>query len=235
MLTRRGLLAGAPCGAAACDRTAERSIAPLSALDRIRRDFRIPAMAALVVGANQILRMESAGVLREGRPDAVNPSSQFHLGSLAKAMTATMVATLVEEGKRGWGSTIPDVFPEWKESIHPAYRGVSMDDLFRLNLGAYGRFLQLHLGGLQGRDSLLRSETGRHLHTPLDGCGLGWGVGPVNGLLCSDHVGGAGSFLAVVTIHDTRGVAVAVAANLDRDKALGACCAASRAMWSRRA
>jgi len=57
------------------------------------------------------------------------------------------------------------------------------------------------------------------------------GVGPVDGLLCSDHVGGAGSFLAVVTIHHARGVAVAVAANLDSGPALRACRAASRAMY----
>jgi len=303
ILTRRDLLAGAMCGAAACGENPGRSAAALSMLERVRREFCVPAMAAMVAGADRILGIEAAGVLRQGRPEMVSPMSQFHLGSLAKAMTATLVATLVEQGKLSWGSTFPDVFPEWKESIHPAYRGVCLDDLFRhraglapfqpvgapefrgfpsfasradcarwvlqrapvnrpgttalysnagpgiaavmaervtgsrweelltrrvfaplsmsagfgwpaaregaqpwghrpswfaprpvdphtayplpdffrpagdvcMNLGDYGRFLQVHLHGLQGRDSLLRSDTVRHLHTPVDGCGLGWG------------------------------------------------------------
>lgn len=100
-----------------------------------------------------------------------------------------------------------------------------------MEVTAYGRYLQFHLAGFQGRDSLLRADTVRHLHTPLDGCGLGWGVGAVNGMQCSDHVGGAGSFLAVVTIWHTKDLAVAIFANLDSDRALEACRAASTAMY----
>lgn len=345
--------------APACRRDSGQPTPSTSALDRPRREFHIPAMAAIALGADRILKIDALGSLRQGRPQRVSQSSRFHLGSLAKAITATMVATLVEQGKLAWQSSPLDVFPEWKKSIHPAYSNISLDDLFRhraglppfqpigaaefrgfphslsrvdcahwilqmppvtrpgkralysnagpciatvmaervtgrrwedllcervfaplataagfgwpaatdpkqpwghrpswfgprpvdpntayplpdffrpagdvcMDLSAYGRFLQVHLAGLQGRDSLLRSDTVRHLHTPVDGCGLGWGVGLIDGLMCSDHVGGAGSFLAVVTIWHTKGVAVAVAANLDSDQATQACRAASRAIY----
>jgi hypothetical protein len=100
-----------------------------------------------------------------------------------------------------------------------------------MSLDDYGRFLRVHLAGLQGRNSILRGDTVRHLHTPVDGCALGWGVGLVDGMMSSDHVGGAGSFLAVVTIWHPKDLAVAVAANLDGDQVEQACRTASRAIY----
>ena len=100
-----------------------------------------------------------------------------------------------------------------------------------MSLYGYGRFLQLHMTGLRGVDSLLRASTVRHLHTPIDGFGLGWGIGPVSGIMSSGHVGGAGSFLAVVSIWPSKDIAVAVAANLDSDRALRACNSALSATY----
>ena len=359
ILTRRGLILGATLSAPACRREPGQPTSFLSALDRPRRDFHIPALAAIALRADRILKIDAVGVLREGRPQQVSQSSHFHLGSLAKAITATMLATLVEQGKLSWRSCPLDVFPEWKGSILPAYSNISLDDLFRhraglapfqpvganefrgfpgsrpradcahwvlqtppvnqpgttalysnagpciaavmaervtgqsweellhqrvfaplairagfgwpaandpgqpwghrsswfgprpvdprtayplpdffrpagdvrMNLADYGRFLKVHVSGLQGRNSLLRGDTVRHLHTAVDGCGLGWGVGAVNGVMCSDHIGGAGSFLAVVTIWPTKDLAVAVAANLDGDPAKQAGRSASRAIY----
>jgi CubicO group peptidase (beta-lactamase class C family) len=92
-------------------------------------------MAAIALRADQILKVDAVGVLRQGRPQLVNPSSQFHLGSLAKAITATRLATLVEQGKLSWSSSPLDVFPEWKNSILPAYSNINLDHLFRHRAG----------------------------------------------------------------------------------------------------
>ena len=44
-------------------------------------------------------------------------------------MTATMLATLVEEGSITWETTILDVFPEWQNLIHEDYHSVTVHDL----------------------------------------------------------------------------------------------------------
>ena len=84
--------------------------------------------------ARETRAAESVHALDRHRRDLTIPVSQpirFHLASLAKAMTATMVATLAEECRLAWQSSPLDVFPEWKNSIHPAFSNISPDELLR--------------------------------------------------------------------------------------------------------
>ncbi len=361
MLTRRAfLIAAALTGTCACRKQPSTPTTFESLLNEALDRYRVPAMAAVAVRAQGIVHVAACGVCRKGDQQKVSPSSHFHLGSLTKAIAATVLATLVEQKKLDWLSKPLEVFPDWRGTIHPAYSDITLNDLFRhraglppfrdqknapefrdypapaprteiahwilqhppikapgtvpaysnagpaiasamaervtgetweslvrkrifeplgieggfgspaaadpaqpwghepswhglvpvdphvpsvlpdffkpsgdihMNLSDYGRFLQVHLRGLQGHDSLLKASTIQHIHTPVDSCGLGWGVGLVNGLNTSGHVGGDGSFLAVVSIWHTRNLAIAVAGNAGTDRAEHACHAASEAMF----
>jgi D-alanyl-D-alanine carboxypeptidase len=59
----------------------------------------------------------------------VNIADRFQIGSETKAMTATMIATLIEEGRLKWDETIAEAFPDWTTEINPAYRSVTLTDL----------------------------------------------------------------------------------------------------------
>jgi CubicO group peptidase (beta-lactamase class C family) len=50
-------------------------------------------------------------------------------------MTATMIGTLVEEGKLAWGSTIGDVFAEEAEQVHPQFQAVTLSHLLTHRAG----------------------------------------------------------------------------------------------------
>jgi CubicO group peptidase (beta-lactamase class C family) len=50
-------------------------------------------------------------------------------------MTATMLGTLVDEGKLGWDSTISQVFPEWSKEIHPDFKPVTLAQLLSHRAG----------------------------------------------------------------------------------------------------
>jgi D-alanyl-D-alanine carboxypeptidase len=81
-------------------------------------------------------------------------------------------------------------------------------------IGAYGRFVQLHLRGLRRRPELIASESFERLHAPLRGVfALGWGVQQWEGSMTSVHAGSAGTFFAVVAIQPERDLAVAVVTN----------------------
>ena len=81
-------------------------------------------------------------------------------------------------------------------------------------IGAYGRFVQLHLRGLRGRPELIASESFERLHTPLRGVfALGWGVQPWEGARTSVHAGSAGTFFSVVAVQPEQDLAVAVVTN----------------------
>jgi CubicO group peptidase (beta-lactamase class C family) len=82
------------------------------------------------------------------------------------------------------------------------------------SIGAYGRFVQLHLRGLREQPELLTGESFERLHTPLGGAfALGWGVQPFEGARTSVHAGSAGTFFALVAVQPERDLAVAVMTN----------------------
>ena len=87
-----------------------------------------------------------------------------------------------------------------------------------MSMSDYGRFLQEHLRGLQGKEGqFLSVETVHKLHSSAikDKYAMGWGISPVNGVISSSHTGSAGSFYVVVVLQPDRDVAVAVVANSD--------------------
>lgn len=99
-----------------------------------------------------------------------------------------------------------------------------------LPLAEYGRFLQMHLQGLRGVDSLLRAETVKRLHRPVGAptgvgseYGLGWAVLTVDGLATSAHDGSAGTFYVIAFVQPERNVAVAVATNAGGTRAGDVC------------
>ena len=134
-LAAMGLLAG--CRTSQLEQpappTADSSLAAI--LNEARRRHRIPAMAAVATRADGILETATEGIRREGLPDPVIPGSRFHIGSNTKAMTATVVAKAIEEGKLSWDTTPLAVFPEWEGRIREEYRSITITDLLTHHAG----------------------------------------------------------------------------------------------------
>jgi CubicO group peptidase (beta-lactamase class C family) len=104
-------------------------------IDSVRRQHNIPALGAIVFRADTILARGIAGVRRSNSTDPVQADDHFQLGSNTKAITAILLATFVEEGKLTWATTLPDVFPELKESMTPEFRSVTIDMLLSHHAG----------------------------------------------------------------------------------------------------
>jgi CubicO group peptidase (beta-lactamase class C family) len=330
-----------------------------SLLAGIRSEFPVPALAAAAVRGDTIF-VGAVGERRLSGGQTVRHGDRFHVGSLAKSMTATLIGALVDEGILSWAITPVDVWPEWAAFTHPALRTVRLEQLlshtaglssfnpgdpqleaapvvsgtpaeqraafarwllerapavepatrflysnagyslaasmaeratgrawetlmqdhvfqrFGLRSGGFGwpaatdgsqptgheeeggefqpddpggdyhlpdflapagdvhvsvedlaRYAQAHLRGLQGRDTRLRLETFRKLHTPMTArtdhpsfadaaYALGWNVRPataVPGEGVSDHTGGAGTFVALIRIDPRRNLATVVVTN----------------------
>ena len=294
-----------------------------------------------------------SGERRIGKGDPIAPSDRMHLGSLSKAITATLIGALSEQGRMTLETTVGQVFPELSTRMQRAYRDVSVRQLLahaggvppyrtreslqwtltlkgtateqryaflervlvetprfepgtrheysnaggaiagamaeriggspyrqlvqelvfaplgghaafgnpglaatpqpwghtRTILGGvtevtpdnvvyttplaiepagdvslspldYGRFLQLHLRGLRGRDDVLKAATIQELHrsvAPLNsspGFVMGWSVMPREGVQSHEHVGSYGAYIAYATIQPSRDVAVGIFTNL---------------------
>jgi D-alanyl-D-alanine carboxypeptidase len=318
-----------------------------------RLALHLPGLAAVIVRSDGPPRVYVSGERRIGKGDVMTPADRMHLGSLTKAITATLIGALVEKQLMTFETTIGRTFPELSAKIQPAYRDVSVRQLLshsggippyrtresllglltlkgtpgeqryafvervltepprfepgtrreysnagaaiagamaeriggspyrqlvqqlvftplggqaafgnpglaagpqpwghiRTIVGAvtevapaheiyttplaiepagdaspsiqdYGRFLQLHLRGLKGRDDVLKATTIQDLHgrlapnPPDRGSAMGWAVMPRDGVVSHEHVGSYGAYIAYATIQASRDVAVGVFTNL---------------------
>ena len=322
-------------------------------VNEMRSTQRLPGLAVVVVRSDGQPRVYVSGERRIGKGDPITPADRMHLGSLTKAITATVIGALTEQHRMTLETTIGQTFPELSAKMQPAYRDVNVRQLLthsggvppyrtreslqwmlalkgtateqrhaflervlaepprfepgtrheysnaggaiagaiaeriggapyrqlvqelvfaRLGgqagfgnpgLGAtpqpwghtrtilgtvvevspadavyttplaieaagdvslspqdYGRFLQLHLRGLRGRDDVLKGTTVQDLHrraAPINsslGFAMGWSVMPRDGVESHEHVGSYGAYVAYATIQSSRDLAVGAFTNL---------------------
>ena len=97
---------------------------------------RIPGMVALTIQGEEVVASGAAGVRKAGSPQKITLADKFHIGSCTKAMTATLCAMLVEEGKLRWDTTVGEAFPELRGHMDPEWRGVTLRLLLQNSGGA---------------------------------------------------------------------------------------------------
>ena len=106
-------------------------------LAAVHSPYDVPGMAGVVLDASGIIDRAVVGVRRVGAPDAIALGDRFHLGSNVKAMTATAIASVVEDGLISWTATAESVFPELAADIDPDLRSITLAQLLN------------HRGGIQ--------------------------------------------------------------------------------------
>jgi len=98
-------------------------------LESIRAEFGVPALGALVGDSRRIRAFACVGVRRAGSQERVRADDPFHIGSCTKAMTATVAARLVEQGKLRWETTLAEALPQLKQAIPSDYHTVTLRQL----------------------------------------------------------------------------------------------------------
>ncbi len=105
------------------------------ALAKIVIDDKAPGMIAAIISREGVIAIGSAGVRKVGSNAAITCNDLVHLGSCTKAMTSTMLATLVAEEKLGWEMKLIEAIPELKKSIHPDYHTITLWQLLTHRAG----------------------------------------------------------------------------------------------------
>lgn len=104
-------------------------------LDQAVASSGVPAMAAAVIRDGEIAEVAGSGVrdVESGEPVQVDDS--FHIGSVTKSITATVIASLVHDGILSWDKTLGEALPTI--DMLDGYRGITL------------RQLVDHAGGIQ--------------------------------------------------------------------------------------
>ena len=104
-------------------------------LEPIRQKHNVPAICAAVVNSDGIVAIGAVGLRRRGDTTPVTTNDLWHLGSDTKAMTAAVVAQLVEQKKVRWTSTLAELFPELADRMHPQLKDVTVLQLLSHHAG----------------------------------------------------------------------------------------------------
>ena len=93
-------------------------------------------LGRLVILKGKLEAIGVTGVRKLGDPTPVQVMDKYHIGSCGKAMTATLVAILIEQGYLNWDTRVANVFTEIK--IDESYKTLTLQHLLH------------HVGGLPG-------------------------------------------------------------------------------------
>jgi CubicO group peptidase (beta-lactamase class C family) len=116
-------------------------------ITELRKENKLVGLAAMVMVNGKVMASAADGErkFRGGVP--IELRDRWHLGSITKSVTATMIARLVESGQMKWTDTVGERFPD--ASIHEDWKPVTLQQLLTHTSGAPANFpIWVRLKGL---------------------------------------------------------------------------------------
>ena len=104
-------------------------------LEPIRVKHHLPALGGAIVTSQGLRGMAVTGMRKAGADAAATPDDLWHLGSDTKAMTAVVIAKLVEQGKLTWDTTIEAVLPKLVANARPEFSDITIAQLLAHRAG----------------------------------------------------------------------------------------------------
>lgn len=104
-------------------------------LESIVAQYDLPAVACAVIVDGTLYTSGIAGVRKSATSVKAEPGDAFQIGSCAKAMTDTLLAILIEQGRLRWNSTLAELYPDLWETMQPVYRDVTVEHLMMHRAG----------------------------------------------------------------------------------------------------
>jgi CubicO group peptidase (beta-lactamase class C family) len=130
-------------------------------MEPIRKKYDLPSMAVMILDSKGIVASDISGVRKVGTDIPVTLHDKWHLGSNTKAMTATLVARFIDQGKLTWETRLDKIFPEFAPHFHPGFKDVTLLHLLTHSSGIptnmdYNRILKE--GSVQKQRLILLKE-----------------------------------------------------------------------------
>jgi len=123
-----------------------------AAFEQVYAHYQLPGLAVGVVVDGHIIYRRTAGELRAGSGERIDADTVFKIASNSKAMTAAVLARLVDQGKLAWRDPVTQYLPDFRMSDPWVTRHIQVRDLL------------IHSGGLPSGagDMMLWPENSRY-------------------------------------------------------------------------
>ena len=131
-----GLFSSSYDGAPRRDGPAGASLADL--VTDLRKEHKLVGLAAMVIVDGKVMSSAADGERKKGSGVPIELGDRWHLGSISKSITATMIGRLVESGQMNWTDTIGERFSD--ASIHEDWKPVTLQQLLTHTSGAPANF-----------------------------------------------------------------------------------------------
>ena len=102
-------------------------------LATVCQDAGSPGGAAAVIAGDKIVDQAVWGTRQFGKNEPIHIDDRFHIGSVTKSMTATMIATLIEQKKINLNTTVGSILKDVE--MLPQYRHVTVEQLLQHRAG----------------------------------------------------------------------------------------------------
>ncbi len=110
-------------------------------IEAIRTKHKLPALGAAIVTLEGAQHVITTGTRRRGHKTPVTDGDLWHLGSCGKAMTATMIARLVEQGKLKFDQTLGETFLDVADKMNDQLKQVTLRHLLSHRSGLSANYL----------------------------------------------------------------------------------------------
>jgi len=104
----------------------------------LRKEKKLVGLAARVMVDGQVVACAADGERKRGSGVSIELGDRWHLGSITKSITATMIARLIESGQMQWTDTVGERFPD--APMHDHWKPVTLQQLLTHTSGAPANF-----------------------------------------------------------------------------------------------
>jgi len=155
-----------------------------------RAQYEIPALAVVVVNAEQVMLSAVQGNRSIDNNQPVKLGDFFHIGSGAKSILSVVAGYLVETGKLRWDSRFFDYFPELLVVADQRYRSITLEQLLGMRAGIplFDSWQQIGLIGATApaeKDPFIKHLLAMPPETQPDGDGFAFGYSNASPLLAA--------------------------------------------------
>jgi CubicO group peptidase (beta-lactamase class C family) len=129
----------ASCPNAVTEEKVEAAIPQLeSMIDTAMSEGRTPGLAVGIVYKGQVVYLKGFGVREVGQPELVDPDTVFQLASVSKAISSTIVSSVVSDGTVKWDDPVVKYDPAFELSNPTVTSEVTIGDFFAHRSGLPG-------------------------------------------------------------------------------------------------
>lgn len=100
---------------------------------------RLVGLGAVVILNGEIAATAVHGKRKKSSEARLTDKDKWHIGSVTKSFTATLLARLVDQGLLSWETTIGDVYAE-RDPLNQQWQGVTLEQLLTHTAGAPANF-----------------------------------------------------------------------------------------------